>query len=167
MNRDVLTQYDPCDATHNAMLVGWWLGLVQRGELGAITVPRDWPIAAFTASFDAPAQMWFKASVEGAVWFQASVRPFLSGGLFGFWCSAERARTPSFAFALEQGLAASLEHYNVVIGTSRLTQSLAWDARLGYNVVGAVPELWDGDTVHFVYMTRETFAKREMRLEVI
>jgi hypothetical protein len=165
MNRDALTQYEPANGHHNAMLVGWWLGLLQRGELGEIAVPRDWPIAAFTASFDVPARMWFKAD-DGVVWFHASVRPFLSGGLFGFWCDAERARTPSFAFALEQGLAAALEQYEVVVGTSRLKQSMAWAGKLGYNVVGVVPKLWDGSDVHFVYMTRETFAARELRLEV-
>lgn len=93
---------------------------------------------------------------DGVPWLVAWFEPCFDGAYLGLWAAEPLRYTIEGIYVVCALIDAGLDHRCTILGTTR--QELIDEHKaLGYAELGAVPALWDGRDVHWVYVTREGF----------
>lgn len=89
-------------------------------------------------------------------WLVAWFEPCFDGAFLGFWAARDMRHRLEGRNSICALLDAGLDRVRVVLGTTR-AELIDGHTALGYTELGAVPLLWDGRDVHYVYLTRQDF----------
>lgn len=145
--------------TGDATLLHWYLHLVQTGDLQRIVGPSLYPLSAFIGHFTDPRATVQYLFDDDGWWIVSWTFPLGSGASWGLWVRGDKRGSGTRAglgFIMES-LASALARYPVLVNMAKEQAIVAKTQRLGYTYLGAVPYLYDGDTAHLLYMTREMF----------
>jgi len=92
------------------------------------------------------------------------MEPAMSGAFFGLWCRDIRRHGKGILEATEEALDYGLSWYPVLMGVTKQENLLDAHRKLGYNVMGKMPAIFDGEDAWVVYITREMFNARATHL---
>ena len=119
---------------------------------------------SFLSTFQPPNQLLFKSDLKLGLWFAAWLEPALSGAFVGLWCQDKMRHTKALLETVEEALDYGLYQYPVLIGVTKQENLLDAYRRLGYNVLGKVPLIFDGEDAWIAHITRGSFEARESHL---
>jgi hypothetical protein len=141
---------------HDLLIAQWWGALRQVGEFDGVFSEDVQSLGAFMEFWRGSCVLVFDTDEQGmtvAMWFQ----PAMSGAFSGLWVRPDKRRSPSVFRQIELGYSSALCHWPVLIGVTKQEQLLKAHRKLGYDVLGRVPHLWNGDPAWIVILTREGF----------
>ena len=156
---DAMILYEP-SRDHDLVLARWWTTLISGDDASRTFSPDVTSnLHAFLSFFQLPRHLVFKLD-GGGVWFAAWYEPIMSGAFFGLWIREDHRQSRASFVAFEESIRAGLVVSPVLIGVTRQPDLIDEHERVGYTLVGRIPELWDGDDVWILTMTRESFNAR-------
>ena len=142
----------------DALVAIWWETMAQDGDLDDLFFGASRTLSGLFRLIQPPGAMLYEIDAKG-IWFAMWFEGMLSGAAAGAWVRTERRRTKAcldaFLAAWEQALIA----FPVILGVTRQEKLLREHTRLGYTVLGEVPELWEGRSAWVVVLTRPAFVR--------
>ena len=152
--------YSQGDQTADDLLAQWWMRMRDEGELETTLLPSAHALGGFYKIFQAGADLVFEVDDHG-IWIAAWAERFMAGAMFGLWIRKDKRGKPStlkklleiYDLTFQQGVCA-------IMGVTRQPTLLPAHRKLGYNIGGKIPGLWDGHDAWFVVLTREDFYGR-------
>lgn len=143
-------------------LVRWWEHLNQTGDFDLIFTDRLRPLAHFMSNFQPPNIAFFGQDHEPPydIWLAVWFAPFSdtnSGVFMHYWCDKPKRGTPLHLQATHLVYDIATQCWPVIVGITRHEHLLGLHRKLGYNIVGQIPQMLDGQDVWVLYLTRELF----------
>jgi hypothetical protein len=163
LNADELLVYEP-SAFCDTLMLSWWSRMIVAGDLEKFMSREALAASNFFARIQKPSMLLFKANNEFGVWFAALLSPLFDGAYFDMWIDQSKRSGKGWVVAMEEALSVGFEQYPILIGATTQANLIDGHLRLGYNLVGMVPKLWNEKDLHLLYITRETFASRRSYL---
>jgi hypothetical protein len=146
------------------MILDWWTELVTTHELDTIFSKSCYALSKFYALFQRPSWLFYTYDEKGlklAVWAE----PMLSTACVGVWV-APRCRKSKSVFRSMQLIYHSLfTIFANILGITKQENLLTTHIKLGYTVVGKVPNLIDDMPAWIVTMSKESFARSRLNPE--
>jgi len=154
------------DAASDLLLTQWWARLICDETECRRVFSRETTASlhSFLSTFQPPNQLVFKSDLKLGLWFAVWLEPALSGAFVGLWCRDKMRHTKAALEAGEEALDYGLYRYPVLIGVTKQEKLLDAHRRLGYNVLGKIPRIFDGEDAWIVHITRESFEARKTYL---
>jgi hypothetical protein len=152
-----LQTYKPGEQT-DLLLATWWAKLHSNGDLFNAFPVSLGNLSSFLLWFRPPNSLIYTVDGEGvsvAAWFE----PVISGTLMGIWVEPKYRRSREVAQLVGKIYDAALSTYRVILGITKQERLLREHVKVGYEIVGGVPYLYDGETAWMVCLTREGFEK--------
>lgn len=157
-----LAQYKP-GIEQDCLLTYWYVTMIATKELQLTFTELS--LSAFLQSFQPPHHLIYAQSA-GRIWFAAWFDPVFDGALLGVWGDKSKRRTKIGLGAFETAVEYGLARWPVLVGITRQEKLLDEHRRLGYTLMGKLPKLWGGEDTWVLYLTRESFDNRDVRLVV-
>lgn len=153
-----LVEYSPGE-NGDAALLQWYMQLVVYGDMEKILGPSLYSIAAFMRHFTDPGGCVYYLIDDKGWYAVAWTFPLIGGGTWGLWIRPEKRPTGSRLVLnfIMQTIQASLDRFPVLVNTAKREPIVAQTKRLGYEYIGKIPYLFEGDTCHILYLTRDMF----------
>jgi hypothetical protein len=149
------------DIKTDILFARWWEYLHENNEYERLFTRRIQPLSQFMHTFQAPTLTVFAHDNEG-IWMCAWFNPFsdtTSAVFMHFWGRREKRNT-------QEGIAVTNLVYDfattawpTVIGVTKHEDLLRIHRKVGYNIVGQIPQMLDNNDVWILYLTRENFEK--------
>lgn len=141
---------------HDMLLLGWWSRMFHNADLDRTFTQDLHAPGAFMACWRAGNRaLVFDHDDEGiwiAIWFQ----PVMSGAYMGIWVRPDQRLTKRRTVeAVKTTLVTALGHWEPILSLTKQEKLLRPLRGLGYDVVGRVPGLWDGEAVWVAALTHE------------
>lgn len=137
------------------LLADWWMRMDADGDLPRTFAAGSRTMRELFHMMAPPQVLFYERDAEG-IWFACWVEQLLSAACVGVWCRTDRRRSKGLLFSFLEALDLILRFAPVVIGITRHENLLASHTRLGYTVLGAVPNLFEGTTAGWVMvLTRD------------
>ena len=147
-------------------VAAWWVKMERDGDLPALFAADYQTLGALYKLIRPPNAALFEVDATGiwlAMWFEQ-----VMGTLFaGVWIARERRHTRPALRALLHGYGQALALVPAIMGVTKQERLLAPHRRLGYQVLGEVPGLWDGERAWIVMLTRPALASTLERYGLI
>jgi hypothetical protein len=153
-----LVEYDKTEI-QDILMMHWFALLGNTHELEKLFLPEYWSLSKFFAHI-VTLDIVFKADEDG-IWFWASYAPILAGAQFDMWIRPDRRYSKACVEAMGEALERGFMHWPVLIGMTTQENLLDAHKRMGYNIVGKIPGLWEGKDTWIMHITKETFDARE------
>jgi hypothetical protein len=144
----------------DAPLLQWYSTLVETEDLAELVGPSLFPLAAFMKHYTAPDTRLLILEDDKGWAAVAWLSVFMAGGTWGLWVRKGGPRhsgSRKVMGFIMSSLAYAFEFVPVLVNTTRRGSVVAKTRRLGYNYVGVIPLLFEGEDCHILYMTREMF----------
>ena len=141
---------------HDMLLTSWWARMDADGELETTLAESCRILSGFIASFQRPRVLFFDADENGicmAIWFE----PLMSGAFAGLWVAQHKRHSPSTLKNFRAIFDIALRHFSVIIGVTKKENLISQHERLGYELLGRIPSLFDGEDAWILTLTREGF----------
>ena len=150
--------YQPCHE-HDAVLLRWWAYLNETEEFDRVFTKQLFPLSKFLDNFQPPRITAFNANDDG-IWLCVWIVPFAdtdSGAFLNYWCRESKRGTIEHYKSAKFIYDMATKIWPVLIGTTKHEDLLKIHRKLGYNIVGKVPHMIDGEDAWILYLTRELF----------
>lgn len=144
------------------LLLKWWMQLQETGEMERLIVPDSRSLKRFFNIFAAPTVLIYSTTQENEMaqcaWFTPADQNSKHHVAYsGLWCSpSARGTFAQLNFAALTYMLA-FEFYHAIVGTTWQPELLDEHKKLGYNIVGCIPNLYDQPLCYIVHLTREDF----------
>lgn len=158
-----LLEYEP-NAINDTLLLAWWTRMVQSGDIKTFLTEDALALSNFINHFRPPMRLLYKVNADIGIWFAAVISPLFDGAFFDMWIDQGHRAGKAWLEAMEEALEVAFDQYPVLIGTTTQANLIDGHLRLGYNIGGMIPKLWNGKDVHVLYITRESFNMRQTHL---
>lgn len=142
------------------LLLRWWMELTESGVINKLILPDARRLSEFMRVFSQPTTLVYslnRSGIESAAWFSpldsTSKHRVAYAGLYSSLPKSKRF-TLDFVY-LTYSLA--FEFYDALVGITWQPDLLDAHKKLGYNVVGCVPNLYDQPFIYEVHLTCEAF----------
>lgn len=143
---------------HEMFVLKWWTDLnanpAELENLFAKPLRNLTTILNWAAS---TVKVMFETDWDG-IWAAAWVEPYMSGAFFGAWIRPDKRHTKAALQFINQAYDTALGYFPVLIGLTKQKNLHELHLRLGYEYVGEVPYLFDGQTAYEYRMTKESRA---------
>lgn len=143
-------------------LLRWYSHLVTSGDIARTFAAGMEVPSVFLAYFQPPKVLALDFDADGEIWFAAWLEPFMQTAFFSLWCRADHRHGKGLLVNTEEAIRVSLEAFPMLLGVTPHENLLDEHRRGGYTVLGKVPGLLDGKDAYALYITRESFANREV-----
>lgn len=178
---EIFERYAPLFETLNAriysqalaedlLLLHWWIHLNEIGDINRLILPETRRLPAFLNIFKPPTAMVYSLDPAGEIdnAFWATPVDGISkhrSAYCGVWCRSDtRGRRRQYDFTVF-AYTFAFEFYDSLLGMTWQPDLLDIHQKLGYNIVGCIPHLYDEDFLYIVHLTRENFnASRFMQV---
>ncbi len=155
-------RYDP-GPDHDLAVAGMWCRMQRDGDLPGLFTRDSRNLASMLAMIQPPKVMLFEADDRG-IWLAVWGEQVLNSLFTGLWIAKERRGTPGALRSLLTIHSEILRVFPTLMGVTCQPRLLAPHRRLGYNVLGEVPGMWDGNPAWLVMLTREGHEAAKRRL---
>ena len=158
-----LFEYIP-SLEHDGLLLQWWMRLVASGDISKCFMEDAKRLSRFYELLARPTRVTFKVDA-GGIWFVGWFCPILAGATFDMWVAPQRRKSKAFVEAMCEALEWGFDRWPVLIGVTAQENLLDDHERMGYTVVGPIPDLWDkGKMAWTMYVTRDSFHARRTQI---
>jgi hypothetical protein len=143
------------------MLYLWWMEMRESGELDEIFSTNCQSLGNFYPLFKAPNWMFYKADDQGPqliLW----ASQLLSAVCMGIWVAPRSRIDPKVYRAIQIIYHALFQVYPVNVGITKREKLLTTFESLGYNIVGKIPGLLDGEVDWIVHLSKESFENSKL-----
>jgi len=140
-------------------LTKWYDYMIESGEWETIFTNELRPLSRFLANFQSPRICAFYPDPETgcklAVWFV----PFdgNTSAFMNYWVHPDTRGTSLHYAATRIIYEVATRIWRVILGITKHEHLLRIHRKIGYNIVGQIPELLEGSDVWVLYLTRELF----------
>ncbi len=144
------------------IMLRWWMRLSETGDINKLMLPEARRLSAFLNTFKLPVTLIYSLDSANDVCsaFWASPVDGISkhrAAYCGVWTRTDlRGKRFQFDFNLF-AYTFAFEFYDALLGTTWQQDLLDLHQKLGYSVVGCIPNLHDEDFIYIVHLTREAF----------
>jgi len=140
------------------IMLRWWIHLTETGDMQRLITPKSRRLPAFLSVFKFPTALIYSldamGEIDNAFWATPEDDHIAYCGL---WCREDvRGKRRQFDFT-SFVYTFAFEFYSALLGTTWQADLLDIHQKLGYNVIGCIPKLYDEDFVYIVHLTREAF----------
>ena len=143
------------------MIYLWWVEMRASGELAEIFSTNCQALGNFYPLFKPPNLLFYKADAKGPqlmLW----ASPLLSAISVGIWL-APRSRIDTEVYRAVQIIYHALfQAYPVNVGITKREKLLTTFEGLGYNTVGKIDGLLDGEAAWIVHLSKESFENSKL-----
>lgn len=142
-------------------LLKWWLALTKTSEIEEAFPKKIHPLAEFMNLFKPPRTLVY-ALTDDKLWFATWLEPLLHGIYLSTWTDKTMRGTKAHfnaSFTVCEGI---LNVYPVILSVTHNTRLAKILQRAGYISLGEVPNLYDGNSLHFAYLTKSAFEASEV-----
>lgn len=156
--------------TDSVLLQKWYIDLVgDSTEFKLLFAKPLRNLAALASHITNPANRFFYEADGKGIWLAVWLTPFLTNGIeFGAWIRKDKRGTRQALRAIDEAYEQTLEKFPTLIGITRQYPKLhELHLKLGYELVGEFPGVFDGETVWMYRMTRESRVARGQVAEVL
>lgn len=144
------------------LMLHWWITLSETGDINRLIVPDSRRLPRFLAVFKQPTTLIYSLGPTGEIDNAFWATPVdgdakRQAAHCGMWTDPRvRGKRRQYNFG---GFIYTFifEFYEALLGTTWQQDLLAIHQKLGYNIVGCIPGLYDEDFVYIVHLTREAF----------
>ena len=159
-----LEMYQPGE-DHDIALFNWWVHLNESGDFDRVFTRPTRALSTFLANFTMPTMLFFIRDDDGiwlAVWFSPIDRG--AGGAFMNYWARKNMRTTQKHYKCSRFIYdMATEYFPVVVGVTRHEGLLRIHRKIGYNILGQIPKVLDGEDAWLVYLTRGNWLRSEFR----
>lgn len=141
------------------LIAHWWAKMERDGDLPDLFLPASQSLSGLYAVLTGPRKSVLYGVDISGIWAAFWFEPVMSGVFMGAWVAWERRHTRRALDAFLQAWELALTHYTVVLGITKQREILSEHERLGYTVLGLLPEMWAGQDAWAIALTRPAFAK--------
>lgn len=146
----------------DVILANWWVRLRADGDLARMFIKRSQSLSAFYNMMGAPTVLCYKLNDAIGVWAAAWFTPCLSGSFLGMYLApGYRASLEGFKAVLEAHHF-GFQHNDSLLAVTKQPKILDESRKIGYDVLGQVPHLWDGEDAWLLMLTRETWWRQTL-----
>ncbi len=158
----MLTRYQPSGLA-DLKLYHAWARMLRDGDLQRGFGIEMTLLSAFFSGMQEPTVCWYVEDAQG-IWGLFWIQPTsLHAVYFHVWVAAERRGTKATLLATLEAFRASFAYAKVVlVFTNQATLEKTY-ARFGFQKGGELPEVWNGDTAYFWYLTSDALSSTEAR----
>lgn len=158
-NENKLIEYRS-DVAFDAIMLQWYKELVMSGAIKDLFNFRARALSGFYASLQPPVHLLCRIDDNG-LWYAAMVTPIFAGAEFDMWIRPDKRASKEWLESMFEALEFGFDRYGTLIGLTAHEDLLDAHKRLGYTIVGKVPNLWDGERDLWVmYVTKAAFEAR-------
>ena len=143
------------------MLSLWWSEMRESGELSDIFSVSCQSLGNFYSLFKPPNCLFYKVDSKGPqlmLW----ASPMLSAIAVGIWLAPRSRLDPEVYRAVQIIYYVLFTTYPVNLGITKRKKLLTTFESLGYNVVGEIPGLIDGEPTWLVHLSKESFENSKL-----
>jgi GNAT superfamily N-acetyltransferase len=151
----ILYRYEPGQET-DLLLATWWAKLHTTGDLFAVFPTSIHNLSNFLVWFRPPRELAYAMDGEG-IWLAAWFEPVFSGAIMGLWVDPRYRRSRHAAELVGRLYDEALSRYPVLLGVTGQRRLLRAYVKAGYEVLGSVPYLFDGEEGWMLVLTRQAF----------
>lgn len=147
-------------------IVRWWVRLERDGDLDRLMLEGGRTISDLFRMVAGPSKaLLFAHTPEDGIWFAMWFEPCLQGAFCGAWLAKDKRGTRQGVYAFLDAWTWALVAWPVVIGVTKQPNLLPIHRKVGYTVLGAIPDLFDGQEATVMYLTRQAFRETLRRLK--
>jgi len=143
------------------MISLWWAEIRANGELGEVFASDCQSLGNFFPLFKPPNWLFYKRDAKGPqlmLW----ASPLMSAACVGIWLAPRSRIDPEVYRAVQLIYHALFQVYPVNVGITKRKKLLTTFESLGYNVVGKIDGLLDGETTWIVHLSKEAFENSKL-----
>ena len=151
---------------HDLLLFKWWMELQNSGDFETLFANSQRPLSKFIELFQPPRMLTFTCDESGninhVIWFT----PFsdaADAAFVGFWLHKDLRGTRHSVQVTNFVYSVAFQMFKTLIGVTKHEHLLRIHRKLGYNIVGQIPHLMEGDDAWIVYLTKENFENSTFR----
>ena len=148
--------------TEDLIMLRWWMCLSETGDINKLVLPETRRLPAFLATFKFPTAFIYSLDSANDICsaFWTSPVDGISkhrAAYCGIWTRIDlRGKRFQFDFNLFVYTFA-FEFYDALLGMTWQQDLLDLHQKLGYSIVGCIPNLHDEDFVYIVHLTHKAF----------
>ena len=143
------------------MIYLWWVEMRSSGELGEVFASNCQSLGNFYPLFKPPNWLFYKCDAKGPqlmLWTSA----MMSAVSVGIWLAPRSRVDPEVYRAVQLIYHALFQVYPVNVGITKRKKLLTTFESLGYNIVGKIDGLLDGETTWIVHLSKESFENSKL-----
>lgn len=148
--------------SEDLILLRWWMSLCETGDINRLILPESRRLSPFLNIFKFPTALIYSLNIEGEMdnVFWASPVDSISqhrAAYCGMWSRQNsRGKLKQYNFVAFV-YAFAFEFYDALLGMTWQPDLLDLHKKLGYNIIGCIPNLYDEDFLYMVHLTQEAF----------
>ena len=151
-----------CNAAEDILMLRWWIHLNESGDINRLVLPDVRRLSPFLNVFKFPTALIYSLNANGEInnVFWASSVDSISkhkAAYCGLWCRANARGKHHHLSFVAFVYTFAFEFYDALLGLTWQSNLLDSHRKLGYNIVGCIPNLHDEDFIYIVHLTRENF----------
>ena len=153
-----ITLYVP-SFEHDAALARWYKNLIDSGEFEKLFTENYRPLTKFMQLFQLPTTLVFAVDEIGEIWATMWFFPFdhSKSAIASAWVREDHRGTEEAKEARNFCYKVAFNIWDTLISITRQEGLLGYLRRLGYNIVGSIPNLLEGKDAWFLYLTKENY----------
>lgn len=157
LNEVTLTQYQKTQDEGLKLLV-WYEELVSSGDIHNVLFPSSHSLGTFFGLFDRNI-LFYGLDEKDKIWFAAWFSPFVGSSAFmSLWVRKDLRHSKIGSAYTYKVYESAFKIVKVLFGITKQERLLKVHERIGYNVLGKFPLLWDGvEDAWMVSLTKEGF----------
>ena len=144
------------------MLLRFWMLLHETSEVHDLILPDSYALAPFIQLFQPPVAVIYAVDAQGELdnvaWF-AAVDPMAKHQVAhgATYTRANVRGTKRHLHFTYLAYSLAFEFYDAILGTTWQPDLLKIHSKIGYNVVGCVPNMHDKAQLYYVHLTKDAF----------
>ena len=154
--------------TEDSLLIKWWLTLSESGDLEKLITPQSRSLRQFLNLFSLPTTLIYALSpsnneIIAASWLTpADNCATYRNAYCGFYTHPAHRLTKFNLTFTATTFSLAFEFYDFILGTTWQPKLLPIHTKLGYDIIGCVPKLYDEEFVYIVRLTKERFLQSRL-----
>lgn len=149
--------YEP-GTDHDLFLLNAYQNIAQAKDFDKLLTKNAHTLTGFFDIFKRPTVTFIGGNTDLGVWFLGWATPCFNGALYGQWVHPKKRPTKECLKTSLQVWNTILKACPTIVGLTKQPEHIREHLKLGYQVVGILPHLWDGENVTALVLTREGFA---------
>jgi len=144
------------------LLLKWWMHLNESGDMLRLIKPSSRSVESFYSIFKYPTTLLYSldqsGEIDNAGWIEPTEeKATIKTAQGGFWSRSDsRHKRRCFSFSnLYYNL--TFEFFDAIVGITWQQDLLALHTKVGYNIVGCIPNYYDQPQCYIVHLTKEDF----------
>ena len=143
------------------LLLKWWMKLQETGDIERLIIPESRPLKSFFKVYAQPTVLIYAyndGEITQAMWASPADQTAQHHVAYtGVWCVESQRGTMKQLNFTATAYSLIFEFYHAFLGITWQQDLLDVHIKLGYDIVGCVPNLHDQPFCYLVHLTREKF----------